>query len=452
MARKLHCTRGTFKSYNVSFVSGNLKEALEKLKIRQDNWQAKTKVKTDLEKKFQKDASEKLKIERLLQKQNDLCLELAKELKTKKDELDQECAKRKEIFGDKNPTQEEAKLKTAADNAVGAEKKAQNEKNLADKSLEKGKTALDTTKALLAGQEAKLSSLEAELKEALRAQGFPDEQTFLMARLSEKDKISLENRSKLLDKKETELLAKEKDCQAKLAKAKEEDLTKLSFEEATMAFRTKDERRKQINQALGQIAQKLSENIKAKDKLAKHKLILEQQAKETARWGKLAAYIGSANGQRYRAFAQGLTFEFLLKIANRKLEGMHDRYLLCRVEDSPLELNVIDNYQAALRRSTKNLSGGETFLVSLALALGLAQMASQNVRLDSLFLDEGFGTLDEDALETALETLANLRQDGKMIGIISHVAELKERIPTQIEITPIRGGVSKIEGPGCTML
>ena len=95
--------------------------------------------------------------------------------------------------------------------------------------------------------------------------------------------------------------------------------------------------------------------------------------------------------------------------ANRRLAKMTDRYLLIRDPEQPLELNVIDNYQAGEIRSTKNLSGGESFIVSLALALGLSHMVSRNVRIDSLFLDEGFGTLDEEALETALETLAGLQ-------------------------------------------
>jgi exonuclease SbcC len=144
-----------------------------------------------------------------------------------------------------------------------------------------------------------------------------------------------------------------------------------------------------------------------------------------------------------------LTFEMMTRHANRRLREMTDRYLLIRDEAQPLELNVIDNYQAGEIRSTKNLSGGESFIVSLALALGLSQMASRNVRVDSLFLDEGFGTLDEDALETALETLAGLRQDGKLIGVISHVAALKERIGARIEVIPGTGGKSRISGPGC---
>jgi len=131
---------------------------------------------------------------------------------------------------------------------------------------------------------------------------------------------------------------------------------------------------------------------------------------------------------------------------------MTDRYLLTRDDASPLELNVVDNYQAGEIRTTKNLSGGESFIVSLALALGLSHMASQNVRVDSLFLDEGFGTLDEEALDTALETLAGLQHDGKLIGVISHVSALKERISTQIQVTPKTGGRSVLAGPGCGRL
>jgi exonuclease SbcC len=131
---------------------------------------------------------------------------------------------------------------------------------------------------------------------------------------------------------------------------------------------------------------------------------------------------------------------------------MSDRYILVRDSTEPLELNVIDNYQAAEIRSTKNLSGGESFLVSLALSLGLSAMAGRTVRVDSLFLDEGFGTLDEDALEIALETLSGLQRDGKLIGIISHVPALKERIGTQIQVEAGNAGRSSLQGPGCRRL
>jgi exonuclease SbcC len=139
----------------------------------------------------------------------------------------------------------------------------------------------------------------------------------------------------------------------------------------------------------------------------------------------------------------------MVRHANVQLVNMSDRYLLVRDKENLLDLNVMDNYQAGEVRSTKNLSGGESFIISLSLALGLSKMASHKIRVDSLFLDEGFGTLDEDALETALGTLAGLQQDGKLIGVISHISSLKNRIRTQINITPLSGGKSTISGPGC---
>ncbi len=176
------------------------------------------------------------------------------------------------------------------------------------------------------------------------------------------------------------------------------------------------------------------------------------QKHECSRWEKLHDLIGSADGKKYRNFVQGLTFEIVIDHANRQLQKLTDRYLLVHDRDKPLTLNVIDSYQAGEIRSTRNLSGGEGFIVSLALALGLSRMASRNVRIDSLFLDEGFGTLDEAALDTALDMLAGLQQDGKLIGVISHVPMLKARISTQIEVIPQTGGRSRIIGPGVECL
>jgi exonuclease SbcC len=204
-----------------------------------------------------------------------------------------------------------------------------------------------------------------------------------------------------------------------------------------------------IGEETGAIKQTLADNISDSTKIKQKQQKIEAHTKECARWDKLHALIGSADGKKYRNFAQGITFELMVSHANRQLSQMTDRYLLIRDVSEPLELNVIDNYQAGEIRSTKNLSGGESFVVSLALALGLSKMASRTVRVDSLFLDEGFGTLDEEALETALETLSTLQQDGKLIGIISHVPALKERIATRISIVPESGGKSCVRGPGC---
>ncbi|MBQ4325955.1 MAG: exonuclease SbcC, partial [Mailhella sp.] len=132
--------------------------------------------------------------------------------------------------------------------------------------------------------------------------------------------------------------------------------------------------------------------------------------------------------------------------------AMTDRYVLVQTPKEALSLSVIDRYQADAVRTSRNLSGGESFLVSLALALGLARMASRTVRVDSVFLDEGFGTLDEDALNMALDMLSSLRQQGKTIGIISHVQAIRERIGTRIHVEAEGSGRSRLSGPGIRKL
>jgi exonuclease SbcC len=226
-------------------------------------------------------------------------------------------------------------------------------------------------------------------------------------------------------------------------------LTDQSAETLKENIGTGDADLKELGLDIGGIVKSLSDNERQRKNQEERLKNIAAQKKECLRWDNLHQLIGSADGKKFRNFAQGLTFEMMTAHANRQLRKMTDRYLLIRDAVQPLELNVIDNYQAGEIRSTKNLSGGESFIVSLALALGLSQMASRNVRVDSLFLDEGFGTLDEDSLETALETLAGLRQDGKLIGVISHVAALKERIGAQIQVIPEAGGRSSLSGPGC---
>ena len=156
--------------------------------------------------------------------------------------------------------------------------------------------------------------------------------------------------------------------------------------------------------------------------------------------------VGSAQGDKFRRFAQGLTLAHLVYLANQQLNRLHGRYQLqCQSSDT-LALEVLDTWQADTVRDTKTLSGGESFLVSLALALALSDLVSAKTSIDSLFLDEGFGTLDNDTLEIALDALDNLNASGKMIGVISHVDTLKERIAVQIKVKKLSGlGVSCLD-------
>jgi len=158
------------------------------------------------------------------------------------------------------------------------------------------------------------------------------------------------------------------------------------------------------------------------------------QTTESDLWQRLDSLIGSAKGDKFRKFAQGLTLDHLLHLANTHLARLHGRYLLRRKSTGELELDIVDSWQGEVARDTRTLSGGESFLVSLALALALSDLVSHKTSIDSLFLDEGFGTLDADTLEIALNALDTLNASGKMIGVISHVEGMKERIPAQIRV------------------
>ena len=181
-----------------------------------------------------------------------------------------------------------------------------------------------------------------------------------------------------------------------------------------------------------------------------HQQALMQQIEEATRqaddWGYLNALIGSSTGDKFRKFAQGLTLDNLVWLANQQLNRLHGRYLLQRKASDALELEVVDTWQADAVRDTRTLSGGESFLVSLALALALSDLVSHKTRIDSLFLDEGFGTLDSETLDTALDALDALNATGKTIGVISHVEAMKERIPVQIKVKKINGlGYSRLD-------
>ncbi len=178
--------------------------------------------------------------------------------------------------------------------------------------------------------------------------------------------------------------------------------------------------------------------------LAERAASIEQAEVQLKYWRRLRELIGSHDGRKFRRFAQGLSLDLLVRHANRHLRKLSDRYRLRRDAREELNLEIVDGHQAGSARPMASLSGGESFLTSLALALGLSDLAGRNVRIDSLFVDEGFGSLDADTLDVAVAALESLRTSHKTIGIISHVELLKERITAQIQVAKQPGGVSTI--------
>ena len=170
---------------------------------------------------------------------------------------------------------------------------------------------------------------------------------------------------------------------------------------------------------------------------------LQTQTELCAKWAQLAGLIGKADGAKFRDFAQELTLEVLLLYANQHLAQLRPRYFLQQRSQS-LDLQIVDRHMGEQVRDCSTLSGGESFLVSLALALSLSSLSARNVRVDSLFIDEGFGSLDRDTLDSVLASLEELQSRGQQIGIISHITELSERIAHRVLVEPQRAGRSAV--------
>jgi len=172
---------------------------------------------------------------------------------------------------------------------------------------------------------------------------------------------------------------------------------------------------------------------------------LEEQKKICRRLHDEKEFFESAGEADIKRRTQELVLERLLEQSNRQLEELSGRYRLRRCEENGLGLEIEDVFHQGERRSTQTLSGGETFLVSLAMALGLSDIAGNGRKIESLFVDEGFGYLDDETLYKVVSTLKNLKRNGKLVGIISHVKRLEDEIPTKIRINKVAGGVSRLE-------
>ncbi|HET8574167.1 MAG TPA: AAA family ATPase [Edaphocola sp.] len=218
--------------------------------------------------------------------------------------------------------------------------------------------------------------------------------------------------------------------------------------EALNALRTEaQDLLKQHTQQAHEMDFKLKEDALNKQRIGSLLQDIEKQAAIFENWAKLNELIGSADGKKFRQIAQEYTLDVLLSYANVHLEMLSKRYVLQRIPGS-LGLQVIDQDMGDEVRTVYSLSGGESFLASLALALGLASLSSSRMKVESLFIDEGFGSLDPATLNIAMDALERLHNQGRKVGVISHVEEMTERIPVQIRVSKQQSGRSKVEVAG----
>ena len=346
--------------------------------------------------------------------------------------------------------------------------KASAGQEMAERNVSECKSRLQQTDTILSRLEAEIAQLNEQLREKeqalteatehfsrqLASSPFDDEQAFSNALLDEDTRNTLLELQKRLtqqkqqaDLKLENALATQQSLKAHANAALwQSELEEHGAQWLDTKITQQAQQRDTLLSSLGQIEQQLSANNQARER---QQQLVDEMAAFEAYYDDITylhSLIGSASGDKFRRFAQGLTLDNLVQLANQQLDKLHGRYQLIRKENEGLGLSVLDTWQGDVVRDTKTLSGGESFLVSLALALALSDLVSHKTSIDSLFLDEGFGTLDAETLDVALDALDNLNASGKMIGVISHIEAMKERIPTQLKVIKRNGvGLSALE-------
>ncbi len=321
------------------------------------------------------------------------------------------------------------------------------------------KSRIETNKKSLADENYNLDILTGELEiiqndfnAKLTEKNFNSEENFKASILSIKELEKLQNIQRELEDNRKELSAVKENITQRLQNELAKSITDKNIEQLEPEFLQKEKDIEVLRKKIYELEKNLDDRKKLQSEIEELNEKYKVQEKIYSNWAAFNDLIGQKNGGKYRVFAQKITLNMMISLANVQLEKMSGRYILTSApdDDKKLKLFVIDKEQAGEIRPTENLSGGERFIVSLALALGLSQISGSKSKIDSLFLDEGFGSLDEASLSTALEALAEIKSKGRMIGIISHIQALKERIPVQINVIAKSEGVSIIKGVGCS--
>ncbi|TVQ32595.1 MAG: hypothetical protein EA370_12335 [Wenzhouxiangella sp.] len=389
------------------------------------------------------------------------------QLKAGLDKLTEELAKldadiqsrreeRSAVLEDSDPDNFERTLQQATDQArkareeaVTANQVAQNAKVAAKSALEHW--AMDRTACIAAVDQARakltdwlarhqdnehLGLAAGDLEGLMKLLAVPDTQWQpLRAELDTLHAGILDARSRL--KENTEQLAAWK---AEKGSDRDAEAVAAALEAATTALKTTTDHRAGLQFELRADDQRRQRATGQLEKIRAQQAISEQ-------WQKLDDLIGSAEGTRFQRYAQQFTLDVLITHANAQLNKLAPRYRLQRGE-SNLNILVVDDDMGGELRGVHSLSGGETFLASLALALGLAELSSQRIKLESLFIDEGFGSLDADTLRVAMDALDRLQAQGRKVGVISHVQEMSDRIGVQIQVERTAPGCSELRVTG----
>ncbi|MBJ6109705.1 hypothetical protein JAO73_11825 [Hymenobacter sp. BT523] len=417
---------------------------LATLRERADHYEAQVAALNELGKMLlEKTSQHKARAEALAQQATQLAAAGAA-LQTEQQAIDQQQAARLAHYAGPNPAAEAERLRQATQRLAEAAQRAQTQLADQQKTLEIQQNRQGDLRAQLATHRATHSQRQTELAAALAAAGIATaaEARALLLPPAEAERLHQRRQDHLTATAAT--ARRLADLTAEQQRHAEVGLTPLTAAELTAQLNALSAAGDTLQQKLGAVGNQLKQDDDARQLQADGLRELELRQKEEQRWQDLSEQIGSARGDKFSQFAQGLTLTHLARLANLRLRQLTGRYTIFKTPHRNLELQIIDHDQADTVRPMASLSGGESFLVSLALALGLSELAGHKARIESLFIDEGFGTLDPDSLNTALDALERLQHSGKMIGIISHVSDLKDRIGTQIRVRPGAGGNSTV--------
>lgn len=307
---------------------------------------------------------------------------------------------------------------------------------------------LENFKVEITDIQSKFQDINSALEEEISQSIFTSKLEVEQALLSSDDKNKYLSIKKQLNEKLLTLKTLEAKLNEEQIKLENEKSTELSYESAIDKQLEAETNKENNLKRLGEIDEKIKLNNQIIERNKGVYDEIKNQEKVLKKWNDLLTLLGGSK-HAFNTYVQRLTLKNLINLANIHLFKLNRRYSLQMSETyktgEELNFQLVDHYQTDETRLVDTSSGGEKFLISLALALGLSDLASNNVKIGSLFIDEGFGTLDNNTLETVISTLETLHAQGKMIGIISHVENLKERIPSQIQVIKKSNGVSEVE-------
>lgn len=375
---------------------------------------------------------------------------LEDDLSKKKAETQDRVMERQKLFGSRDVAEDRRECQEKIDAVAQLRVELTEKRERCTKNLASVRSELDTISRQITEREREKESLDADLKAKLREHGFGSEQDLKNAVIPEVLRLQITQKIEKVTADLALSQGKSQQAEERLDHLRSLDTGHQTLETVAYKLETLAKEIADLTEELGKKTRLYTENDVAKKNFQKVIVEKEAQDQKVHVWSTLNSLIGSADGKKFVEYVQQLTLRKLISAANKHLHSLDPRYKI-ETDETGLNISLYDA-ECGTSRPSANLSGGETFLVSLSLALGLSSLASQRVRIDTLFLDEGFGSLDEHKLQKAIEVLRNLgERSDKLVGVISHVGRLKEEVSNHIEIIPSGSGHSQIVGPGVSM-